>query len=76
MRTTTLRARTTTRDRLVEIGRRRGLSMPDLLDELAERAEAQDLLAAANEQFAAERTDHDAEVEVWDGVAADGLDRR
>jgi hypothetical protein len=76
MRTTTLRARTTTRDRLVEIGRRRGLSMPDLLDELAERAEEQDLLTAANEHFAAHRAEHDADVAAWDGVAADGLDRR
>jgi hypothetical protein len=73
METTTLRARTTTRDRLVELGRRRGLSMPDLLEELADQAEAEELLAAANEHFAARAAEHRAEVEAWDGVAGDGL---
>lgn len=63
----------TTRDRLVELGQRRGLSMPDLLDELADRAEADELLEAANEHFAAHRDEHRAEVGAWDGVAADGL---
>jgi hypothetical protein len=47
--------------------------MPDLLDELADRAEAEDLLAAANEQFAAHRDEHHAEIEAWDGVAGDRL---
>ena len=47
--------------------------MPDLLDELADRAEADELLAAANEHFAAHRDEHQAEVEAWDGVAGDGL---
>jgi hypothetical protein len=73
METTTLRARMSTRDRLAEIGRRRGLSMPDLLDELADRAEADELLAAANEHFAAHRDAHAVEVEAWDATAADGL---
>ena len=73
MDTTTLRARTATRDRLVEIGRRRGLSMPDLLDDLAARAEADELLEAANEHFAAHREERRAEIDAWDGVAADGL---
>jgi hypothetical protein len=75
MRTTTLRARTTTRDRLAAIGRRRGLSMPDLLDELADRAEAEDLLSAANQHFAAHPDEHRDVVRAWDGVAADGLAR-
>ena len=74
METTTLRARTSTRDRLAELGRRRGLSMPDLLDELADRAEADDLLAAANHHFAADPA-HAAEVEAWDGTASDRLRR-
>jgi hypothetical protein len=73
METTTLRARTATRDRLVRIGRRRGLSMPDLLDELADRAEAEELLAAANEHFAAHRDEHRAELEAWDAAAHDGF---
>jgi hypothetical protein len=73
MGTTTLRARTSTRDRLVEIGRRRGLSMPDLLEELADRAEADALLAAANEHFAVHRTEHEAEIEIWDATAGDGF---
>ncbi len=49
--------------------------MPDLLDELAERAEADDLLAAANDHFAAHGEEHRGEVEVWDGVTGDGLAR-
>lgn len=75
MHTTTLRARTGTRDRLLAIGQRRGMSMPDLLDELADRAEADDLLAAANQHFAAERDATRLEIEAWDGVAGDGLAR-
>ena len=75
METTTLRARATTRDRLAEIGRRRGLSMPDLLDDLVERAEAEELLAAANEHFAAFGDEHGDEVAAWDGTAGDGLPR-
>jgi len=76
METTTLRARQTTRDRLAEIGRRRGLSMPDLLDQLADRAEEEELLAAANQHFAAHRAEHRAEIEAWDHTAGDGLDPR
>ena len=75
MRTTTLRARVATRDRLAEIGRRRGLSMPDLLDELVERAEGDDLLDAANEHFATHGGEHDVEVDAWDAVARDGLEQ-
>jgi hypothetical protein len=73
MGTTTLRARTATRDRLARIGERRGLSMPDLLDELADRAEAEELLAAADEHFAAHHHEHRAEVDAWEGVSGDGL---
>ena len=73
METTTLRARTSTRDRLAELGRKRGLSMPDLLDELADRAEAEELLGAANEHFASDRAAHAAEVEAWDATAGDSL---
>jgi hypothetical protein len=47
--------------------------MPDLLDDLADRAEADDLLAAANEHFAEHRHTHQAEVDAWDATAADGL---
>jgi hypothetical protein len=75
METTTVRARTTTRDRLVEIGRRRGLSMPDLLEELVARAEGDDLLEAANRHFTDNRDEHDAQIAEWDGVAGDGVDR-
>jgi hypothetical protein len=73
METTTLRVRASTRDRLVAIGRRRGLSMPDLLDDLADRAEGDALLEAANEHFAAEREHHRAHVEAWDATAGDAL---
>lgn len=50
--------------------------MPDLLDELADRAEEEDLLAAANAHFAAHRDEHQADVEAWDAVAGDGLAER
>ena len=73
MGTTTIRARTATRDRLADLGRRRGLNMPDLLDELIDAAESAELLAAANDHFAAHRDERDAEVNAWDGTAGDGL---
>jgi hypothetical protein len=57
----------------MEIGRRRGLSMPDPLNELADRLEADDLFAAANQHFAAHRDAQAVEVEAWDATASDGL---
>ncbi|MGH2950107.1 MAG: hypothetical protein ACRDPC_28225 [Solirubrobacteraceae bacterium] len=47
--------------------------MSDPLDELVDRAETAELLAAANEHFAAQHGEHQAEVEAWDHVAGDGL---
>lgn len=47
--------------------------MPDLLDDLTARAEADELLEAANEHFAAHRDERGAEIDAWDGAAADGL---
>src|SRR5205807_9207231 len=45
---TTIRVRPTTRDRLLRIGKRRGLTTANLLDELATRAEEDDLVAGLN----------------------------
>lgn len=70
-----------TRDRLARIGERRGLSTPDLLEELAERAEAEDLIAALNQDFAKLRRDpeawahHQAETEAWDRTSSDAAAR-
>jgi hypothetical protein len=78
MRTTTIRVRHETRDRLASLGRRRGLSTPDLVDELARRAEEDELLAGFNDDFTAVRADagawadHQAETAAWDQASADG----
>lgn len=73
MGTTTVRVRVATRDRLAKIGERRGLTAPELLDELVARAEEEDLLASANEHFAATREQRQEEIAAWDATAADGL---
>ena len=73
MGTTTVRVRATTRDRLARIGERRGLTTPDLLDQLVSRAEEEDLLAAANDHFASTREERAAEIASWDATSADGL---
>jgi hypothetical protein len=77
MSTTTVRVRPATRDRLARIGERRGMTMADLLDELAARAEEADLLAGLNEDFAQLRQDPDAweehlaESAAWDQTSSD-----
>ncbi|MGH2804844.1 MAG: hypothetical protein ACRDL4_17650 [Thermoleophilaceae bacterium] len=77
METTTVRVRRDTRDRLASLGKRRGLSTADLLDELARRAEQDELLVALNEDFASLRRDpeawqeHRAETATWDRTSGD-----
>jgi hypothetical protein len=77
MGTTTIRIRPATRDRLARIGARRGLSTPDLLDELVSRAEEDELIAGLNEDFAALRrdrrgwSDHEDETAAWDRTSSD-----
>jgi len=77
MATTTIRVRPATRDRLARIGKRRGMSTPELLDELATRAEEDDLVAGLNEDFEKLRRDPDAwrehleETALWDRTSAD-----
>jgi predicted DNA-binding ribbon-helix-helix protein len=73
MPTTTIRVRRSTRERLAQIGARRGLSMPDLLDRLAAEAEEQDLLTSANEHFAATADERRDEIAAWDATVSDGL---
>ena len=73
MATTTVRVRSTTRDRLARIGERRGLTTPDLLDQLATRAEEEDLLASANEHFATTRDERGDEIAAWDLTSGDSL---
>jgi len=75
----TVRIRPETRDRLKRLGRKRGLSTPDLLDALILDAEDDQILAA--HEAAMERVMSDprqaasyrAEVEAWDGTLLDGL---
>jgi len=77
MGTTTVRVRIDTRDRLARLGERRGVSTPDLLDELATRAEEDDLLTGLNEDFAQLRGDpaaweqHQTETAAWDQTSSD-----
>ena len=79
MATTTIRVSPETRDRLARIGKRRGMSTPALLAQLAARAEDEDLVAGLNEDFEKLRRDpvawreHLAETALWDRTSADGL---
>src|SRR5205085_8258889 len=79
-RTTTVRVRPATRERLARLGARRGMSTADLLDALAKRAEEDDLVRSLNEDFARLREDPEAweeyllETEVWDRTSSDGID--
>ena len=56
------------------------MSTADLLDELAKRAEEDDLVRSLNEDFARLRADPAAweeyllETEVWDRTSSDGVD--
>jgi hypothetical protein len=76
---TTIRVRPTTRDRLARIGKQRGISTADLLDDLARRAEDEDLVAGLNEDFVKLRRDpeawreHLAETALWDQTSSDRL---
>lgn len=74
--TTTIRVSIPTRDRLAAQARKRGISVPALLEELSDHAERQ----AA---FAAERTATLADAELpatgsedqdWDSTVGDGID--
>lgn len=75
----TVRIRPETRDRLKRLGRKRGLSTPDLLDALVLDAEDDQILAAheaAMERVMADprqAASYRAEVEAWDGTLLDGL---
>jgi hypothetical protein len=76
---TTIRVRPATRDRLARLGKRRGLTTADLLDQLARRAEEDELVTELNEDFDQLRRDpeawreHLAETALWDRTSADGL---
>jgi hypothetical protein len=78
---TTVRVTPETRERLARLARARGLSTPDLIDELAKRAEEDALLARMNAHYDALRSDpaaweeHVRERELWDATLADGLER-
>lgn len=76
---TTVRVTPETRARLARLSEARGLSTPDLIEELARRAEDDALLAEANEHYAALHGDpqawaeHVRERELWDATLLDGL---
>lgn len=78
MALSTIRARPETRDRLNQIARHRGLSMPDLLEDLVQRAEDDAMIAASNDRFAELRSSGEiegyaAETAGWERTAGDGI---
>jgi hypothetical protein len=79
--TTTVRVTPETRERLARLSAAKGLSTPDLIAELAKRAEDDALLERMNEHYAALRRDPDAwgefvsEREAWEATLLDGLGR-
>lgn len=78
---TTVRVTPQTRARLARLSDARGLSTPDLIGELALRAEEDALLEQMNDHYAQLRGDpkawskHVREREVWDATLLDGLER-
>jgi predicted DNA-binding protein len=79
--TTTVRVTPETRERLARLSAARGLSTPDLIAELAKRAEDDALLDDMNEHYAALRRDPEAwqefasERDAWAATLLDGLGR-
>jgi hypothetical protein len=79
--TTTVRVTPETRDRLARLSVARGTSTPDLIAELAKRAEEDALLEEVNEHYAALRRDPEAwqefvsEREAWEATLLDRLGR-
>jgi predicted DNA-binding protein len=79
--TTTVRVSPETRERLARLSAAKGLSTPDLIAELAKRAEEDALLDEMNEHYAALRRDPVAwqefvsERAAWEATLLDGLGR-
>jgi predicted DNA-binding protein len=79
--TTTVRVTPETRERLARLSAARGLSTPDLIAELAKRAEDDALLDEMNEHYAALRREPEAwgefgsERDAWEATLHDGLGR-
>jgi predicted DNA-binding protein len=79
--TTTVRVTPETRERLARLSAARGLSTPDLIAELAKRAEDDALLDDMNEHYAVLRRDPEAwqefasERDTWEATLLDGLGR-
>jgi hypothetical protein len=75
MDSTTLRVRSSTRDRLNRLAREDDVSVGELLERLVDREERARLLRAMNEDFAALRADgaawqaFRAETALWDATA-------
>jgi len=78
---TTVRVTRETRERLARLAESRGLTTPDLIEELAKRSEEDALLDRMNAHYEALRSDpsaweeHVRERELWDNTLADGLER-
>lgn len=79
---TTVRVTPETRARLARLGEARGVSTPELIDELARRAEEDGLLDQLNSHYAELRrddgawADHVGERELWEATLLDGLEPR
>lgn len=77
---TTVRVTPETRERLARLSESRGVTTPDLIEELAVRAEEDTLLDEMNAHYAGLRADqvawdeHVREREVLEGTLLDGLE--
>ena len=76
----TIRVSSDTRERLTRLGRERGLTTPQLVDQLSRRAEEDQILTehdAALERVMADpeqAASYRAELSAWDAALLDGLD--
>ncbi len=79
MASTTVRVRSETRDAILRLSERRGISAGDLIEELVAREEENALLDAMNEDFATLRQDRAGwrslieERAAWEQTLLDGL---
>ena len=80
MSATTIHVSVKTRDTLHDLARAAGIFMQEVIDQALEIYRRQQLLSAANDAYAALRTDPKAwkevhhEREEWDATSADGLE--
>jgi macrodomain Ter protein organizer (MatP/YcbG family) len=74
--TTTIRVAKTTRDKLAQEARERGMSVSELVGQMAGEAERERIFAAEREATRLDALNPEAvaEYELWDEAASDGID--